>query len=500
MTLRALPRRRRPSALAAAAAAAAIAALALGSALPASAAAAPAAEQRPVEMTRELQRKIQAHIDDFLAKYDVPGVSVAVVTPDPAGPEPVITTFAAGVPAIDAPTPVDASTQFELGSETKVFTADLLAYLVATGQVALDDPVQDFAPPGVIVPEWIDPQTGERTAITLGNLATHQAGLTDMPPNFQAGCHDDPACVNPRPGYTQAMLWDAFEMPCWEARLCPLWKPGTDWLYSDWGFALLGTIVSNLLDPVDESQPPAFQPSLDQTFLDDLGMTSTVLETSDGARLAVPYASDGAPTFYWNNTNAYSGAGGLISDATDMGTWLAAHLGYGGSAAPYGVQTMASTLQPVSQITMRCAEPGTCAPDEFEMGLAWELHHAGAQGVRAEWAFKDGATEGTSSDTALAPSLRTGVTTMWNKHRPDGESVGLAVELLKLIADAHPEPPSGGGQAGPPSAALAETGVRDTELVAAAAAGAAMLAIGTAVLVRRRREHLRGVAAAHARR
>ncbi|MGX5696755.1 serine hydrolase domain-containing protein [Agromyces soli] len=402
--MRALPRRRRRSALAAAAAASAIAVISLGAALPASAAAGPAAE-RPVVMTHELREEIKNRIDAFLAKNDISGVSVAVVTPDPAGADPVITTFAAGHPSYGSTTPVDASTQFEIGSETKVFTADLLAYLVATGRVALDDPVQDYAPPGVVVPEWIDPQTGERTAITLGNLATHQAGLTDAPPNFWSKCNQEPDCVNPRPGYTQAMLWDAFESPCWEGQHCPLWKPGTDWLYSDWGFALLGTIVSNVIDPVDESQPPAFQSALDQTFLDDLGLASTVLETSDGARLAVPYAADGTQTFYWNNTNAYSGAGGLISDATDLGTWVAAHLGYAGPGAPYGVQTMADTLAPVSRISTRCSDPGTCTSDEFEMGLAWELHHAGAQGIRAAWAFKNGATEGTSSDTALAPSL-----------------------------------------------------------------------------------------------
>lgn len=487
MTVRPLPRRPLRSALAAAATVAAAAALSMSAGSPASAADPEPASARVVEMTPALQAQIQQLVDAFQATNGIPGVSVAVVTPDPVGPDPVITTFAAGVPALESPTPVDASTQFELGSETKVFTADLLAYLVASGQVSLDDPLQDYAPPGILVPEWIDPQTGERTAITLGDLATHQAGLTDLPPNFWDECGGATGC-NPRPGYTQAVLWDAFELPCWEGRHCPLWKPGTDWLYSDWGFALLGTILANVLDPVDESQPPALQAALDQTFLDALGMTSTALEIPGDPRLAIPYKADGNEAFYWDNTNAFSGAGGLVSDATDMGTWVAAHLGYGGSAAPLGVQTMADTLEPVSRITTRCATPPDCTPADFEMGLGWERYSAKAQGVGVPWAFKNGMTEGSSSDTALAPGLGAGVTTMWNKQQPQGGAAGLrlAAPLLALLVAASTDPGSAGGSpAESAPAVLAESGVPASELLVAATAAAVLVAGGGILIARR---------------
>lgn len=455
--------------------------------VPASAAA--SASARVVEMTPALQAQIQQLVDDFQATNGIPGVSVAVVTPDPAGPDPVITTFAAGVPSLESPTPVDASTQFELGSETKIFTADLLAYLVASGQVSLDDPVRDYAPPGVTVPDWTDPYTAETVAITLGDLATHQAGLTDLPPNFWEPCGGGTGC-NPRPGYTQSMLWDAFAQPCWEGRHCPLWEPGTDWLYSDWGFALLGTILSNVIDPVDESQPPAFQSALDQTFLDALGMASTALEVPGDPRLATPYLATGGEAFYWDNTNAFSGAGGLVSDATDMGTWVAAHLGYGGSAAPLGVQTMADTLEPVSRITTRCSEPDACKTDEFEMGLGWVRYSAKVQGVGAPWAFKNGVTEGSSSDTALAPGLSAGVTTMWNKQQPQGgaASLELAAPLLALLVAASTDPGSAGGSPSDPAhAALAESGVPASELLVTVTGGTVLLAVGGLLIARRRR-------------
>ncbi|MGX5696754.1 hypothetical protein ACWKWP_11200 [Agromyces soli] len=76
---------------------------------------------------------------------------------------------------------------------------------------------------------------------------------------------------------------------------------------------------------------------------------------------------------------------------------------------------------------------------------------------------------------------------MWNKHRPADESVGLAVSLLELIADAQPEPPSDGGRATPAPAALAESGVPASELVVTTAAAAVLLSVGAAMIVRRRR-------------
>ncbi|MEF2976254.1 serine hydrolase domain-containing protein [Subtercola sp. YIM 133946] len=300
----------------------------------ATAAATPAASaESSVTMTPELKTQIQGMVEGFLAdNTSVPGISVAVVTPGPMGTDPVITTFAAGVEDRISNAPVGAATQFELGSETKVFAADLLAYLVANGTVSLDDPLQKFAPSGVVVPEWEDPDTHDKTPITLLDLATHTAGLTDAAPNLQDGCPAvNPDCANPKPGYTPTMLWNSFTNDCADTRQCPLWKPRSAWNYSNWGFALLGNILAGLITP--GSVPPGetgpgevFQDSLETTFLNDLGMTSTTVEFPD-TDPATPYDGDD-PTHRWNNYDAYVGGGGLISNADDMGAFVAASLGY----------------------------------------------------------------------------------------------------------------------------------------------------------------------------
>jgi LPXTG-motif cell wall-anchored protein len=496
-------RHRAAAAIAVTAAAAAFVALSVNAVSPA--VAADRASTAVVEMTPALQKKIQNRVDSFQKTHNLPGVSVAVVTADPADPtgsSPVITTFAAGVPDLGSATPVDASTQFELGSETKVFTADLLTYLVASGAVSLDDTVQKYAPNGITVPEWTDPQTGATTQITLRDLATHEAALPDVPPNFNEGCDGTPGCLNPHAGYTQTMLWDAVQN-----ETLP-WQPGTNWLYSNFGFGLLGTILSNVVQSGPESQPPAYQSAIDGAFLDDLGMSSTMLETP-GPRLAIPYTAANTPTFYWDNTNAISGAGGLISDATDMGTWVAAHLGYGTSTAPLGVQTMANTLQPESTVTTSCSSFTDCAPADFQMGLGWQLYSGDDSKVGVPWAFKNGGTAGSSTDTAVAPSLGVGVSDMFNQDRVDNDQIAVPILALLVADQTTPTPtptPSvgtattgtadttqGAAAAGTDTtgtsqgAALANTGYAASDLIVPGLGAAALLAIGGLLVAKRRK-------------
>lgn len=312
-------------------------------------------------MSPELQTEIQKRVDAFQAQYNIVGVSAAVVTRDPASGKPVTTHFFAGSPTLGSPARVDASTQFEIASETKVYTSDLLAYLVAKGRVSLDDTVQKYAPEGIVVPTWTNPD-GTHTEITLRDLATHQAALPDIPANYWEPCNEVSGCLNPLPLYTRKLLWDAVStQPL-------LWKPGTNWLYSNFGFGLLGTILADLIDPPKApTDPPNYSSALRSTFLDDLGMPSTALGT--GPRIATPYQTDTdhkvntvAP--YLDDTNALAGSGGLVSDANDMATWVKAHLGDIPADAPLGVHTMADTLKPQSTITTICQEPqlSTCAP------------------------------------------------------------------------------------------------------------------------------------------
>ncbi|WP_378143991.1 serine hydrolase domain-containing protein [Cnuibacter sp. UC19_7] len=452
-----------------------VAAVLLAAASPAAA----ATGTPPTSMTPQLHDAIEARIADFQAQVGAPGIAVAVVMPGADGAGPEVTRFVTGTPTVGSGLSVEPTTQFEIGSETKVFTTDLLASLLAEGRVSLDDPVQKYAPAGTTVPVWTDSDTGEVTQITLRDLATHQAGLPDSAFNYWTPCEGQPDGCNPQPDYTRELLWKGL------AGTQLLWQPGTNWLYSNFGFGLLGTILADLVQPPTGSERPAYEAVIKDTFVDALGMTSTTLGT--GPRIATPYGSDGSVSYYWDDTNALAGEGGLVSDLEDMTTWTEAHLGYLPADAPQAVQTMKDTLQPQSTITTTCSDddPTSCAAvPAFQMGLAWQLYSAGTNGIDTPWAYKNGGTAGFSTDTTLAPERGLGVTTMWNIQRATGSDPELGIELLKLIMQHEDRPvpaENPGGDHHKP--ALAETGSGDIALPTLL--GLSLLVAGAVLVLRR---------------
>ena len=79
---------------------------------------------------------------------------------------------------------IDGSTRFELGEAGEVLVTALLANLVATGELSLDDLAQRFLPPPIRLPNR------QGRAITLGDLAFHRSGLPD-PQLAPAATHQD---------------------------------------------------------------------------------------------------------------------------------------------------------------------------------------------------------------------------------------------------------------------------------------------------------------------
>ncbi len=346
-----------------------------------------------------IEQTIQGLIEDYLNQHGIAGISAAVVQPGTSdGPD--ILRFFAGEGTLGKGS-VDATTQFELGSETKTFTAGLLAAVMAQGpgRVQLSDPLQNHVPDSVKVPVWTE--GGESTPIPLGNLATHQAGLPDMPHNLPSG-------PNGRAEYTQDLLWDAISQT---KQL--LWKPGTNWLYSNFGFGILGTSLANYLfcDVRPPGTPPPFGAAVAEKLTGPLLMTGTIVEALT-PNLATPYGPDRQPVPYWNNTNALAGGGALVSNINDMATWVSATLGY-----PSALSFLPQTLHPVSNVTTVCKTPNptSCVADVFQMGMAWAPHQS-APWLNEPFAHKNGGTTGMESSTFLLLNRKAGVTVLSNTN------------------------------------------------------------------------------------
>ncbi|MCZ4122247.1 serine hydrolase domain-containing protein [Streptomyces sp. H39-S7] len=133
--------------------------------------------------------------------------------------------------------PVDADTRFEIGSLTKVLTALLFAQQAAHGELAHDDPVSRFLPPGA----------GPRARgapMTLLHLATHTSGLPRLPPGLVASGRAH-WLTNPYAAFTHDDLLRAVR------RTRPRFEPGSGWRYSNFGVGLLGHLLARAAEGAD---------------------------------------------------------------------------------------------------------------------------------------------------------------------------------------------------------------------------------------------------------
>jgi CubicO group peptidase (beta-lactamase class C family) len=152
----------------------------------------------------KLQRELGKAITRFIAAEHVVGLAAAVVMPTPSkSSTPSAMDFLDGLSSVGG-TAVAATTQFEIGSNTKTFTSALLSYMITQDKISLDDRLQAFAPTGTTVTS----ANGEQ--ITIADLVTDEAGLPDDPANLAGDCA---APCTPLQNYTEASMWDALTDP-----------------------------------------------------------------------------------------------------------------------------------------------------------------------------------------------------------------------------------------------------------------------------------------------
>ncbi len=118
--------------------------------------------------------ELQATLDEFAAKHNVPGASLAVLDGDD------LTEAATGV--INKNTGVDVTTDtlFQIGSISKVWTTTLIMQLVDQGKIELDSPVREYLPELKFAdPEATETITGRPRYIHSGGRATPRVGFSD---------------------------------------------------------------------------------------------------------------------------------------------------------------------------------------------------------------------------------------------------------------------------------------------------------------------------------
>ena len=275
-----------------------------------------------------------------------------------------------------------ADSLLRLCSLTKIFATDLLVKLIQHPDgmklaIRLDTPLQLLARGGVAVPVRDDAR-----AITLGDLATHTAGL--------------PREIGPAPRGTAHFTYPGPETRWrWLPAAHLKTTPGTAALYSNIGFDLLG-------DALEQAAQMPYGQLLAGRTTGPLGMTETTFTPTDAqcARLLGGAHPEGRCT---PTTNS-AGSAGLYSTGTDMARFLQYLLGTGVPAIPaQNAAAQAVYLLPANLVSVQGLDH---AGDPAGIGLGW-IHTPGSNG--AEIIEKTGGGAGFLTYIAMLPAQHTAI-------------------------------------------------------------------------------------------
>jgi serine-type D-Ala-D-Ala carboxypeptidase/endopeptidase len=261
---------------------------------------------------------------------------------------------------------VEAESRFEIGSVTKVYTAELLAILAERGVVRLEDAVAKYLP--TRIRRELDPRS-----ITLLDLATHRSGLPRLPPNLRPAHASDP--------YARYGTSELDEY----LKKAPLQRPlQQQFLYSNLGYAILGYALS-------QAAGASYCEMLSREILTPLNLTQTTLAMAGqvNPKVLSGHTQTGRPAQHWT-FDACAPAGALCSTVKDQLKWLLSLL----------ADPDRATLQPH-------ASAGT-----GQVGLGWMIRPDG------ESCWHNGATGGFSSYVALHRKQHYGVVVLANRHAP----------------------------------------------------------------------------------
>lgn len=250
-------------------------------------------------------------------------------------------------------TPPTPRTLFAIGSITKTFTTAMFANGVVTNPSCFnwDAGLQQYLS-GYLGGSGSLSQTLQQ--ITPRMLAQHTSGL----PVASTGPQDGVGLFETNPSAPPPDLLDF-----WRTHNGP--APGSCWRYSDMGFITLGfATVSAYGCAVGGNPPPgqAYSALLQSTITGPLNMPDTVTIVPNGAPLAQAYPNGGPQV-------SSAGASDIKSSATDMHTWMLAHLGAADQSSPL-MTALASTTQTTPLSLNQCGES---RPGPANMGLAWQL-------------------------------------------------------------------------------------------------------------------------------
>jgi CubicO group peptidase (beta-lactamase class C family) len=325
---------------------------------------APATTATEFQVPKAVEDEITASLDHL----KLPGVAIALVRGDK-----VVYAKGFGLRDVDKKLPMTAETLFPIGAITKTFTATGVGLLVDDGKVGFDSTVRE------IIPDFQTHNRAVTERATLRDVLAEQTGLPHHQLMFSLYPHSkDEVFKRLKFLPTTGDFRKVFHA-------------------SDLNYLVAGLALEH------QSRTP-FDEFVQHKLLDAIGLKHTHIAAGSPTpndELITPYIKGLAPAPLPSPAQSAEAARGMLSNASDLGTWLAFHIGRGNWGGKQLVS--AKTMQRLHLKQVRAGEHSA-----YSMGWVIDsLRHL-------RHSYQIGRVDGTKIHMAYLSAKNLGVVVMTN--------------------------------------------------------------------------------------
>lgn len=337
--------------------------------------------------TQQLQKDIDAIISEKMNQYEIPGLSIGVVSQGA-----IVYTKGYGVRSIDTKNPVTENTVFHTASISKLFTAMAMIDLEQKGCLHLDDTLLSIAPE--LKSEDIRIHT-----ITIRQLLNHTSGLGDISNYHWSHHHQSDDSLKK---YVLSLDVES-EHP-----------PSTAYSYSNLGYNVVGYVIEKVTN-----QP--FEDYMQNEILNPVGMSN-----SDYRYFKIPDHLRTSPhTKNWLNriiirkdypyTREHAPSSTLNASAKDLSVWMVSFL---------------NTLQDPTKTAYQNMIKPSFSPSPY-IGLGFQLYAIHSEKAIGHY----GGDKGFRSFLMMIPSKNIGIVLLANCDYNEDFRQEIVYEIASLMMD-----------------------------------------------------------------
>lgn len=244
--------------------------------------------------------ELDQYYNKMVKDWDVPSMAIAVIQDGE-----VIHSKAYGVIEDGKDTQADSNSLYAIASNSKAFTATILAMLVEEGKVSWDDKVQQYIPYFQLYDPWVSAET------TIKDLLCHRVGLGT---------------------FSGDIIWYKSSLSS-EAIIRNFKDIPQDYNFRDgYGYSNLMYITAGQV--IKEVTGKSWSENVHERIFTPLGMNRTITspnDLKDKGNYATPHArkdNENIP-IDWVDWQEIGALGGIISSVNDLSKWMTFNMNHG---------------------------------------------------------------------------------------------------------------------------------------------------------------------------